>query len=411
MSCLTLFYGLSEDLAMHTLKRHLTWILILSLLIGVAAFVAAQQVIDVNANISFPPPVYLLRGVMPIRGSANLPDMTHYYVEFRALNADGTAQEDTEPWFPAIYGEDPVTDNELGQWDTRLVEDGLYELRLNINLESGSPVFVVVSPLRVENDIPPFLITPTPVLTATSSLPTLLPTPTALAPNPRPTSRPTQTGLENVPRVTALVDANLRAGDSTIYRTVGVLLTGEEAQVLGISTSGSNWYFVQAPNGTEGWIAPSTVTFAGDITTVPYVSPPPTPTFTPIPATATPLANPDMIVNGFRFDPLTPACGQSFSIFMNITNIGTAASTSGGVVTVQDVLVSNNQVIATATGTFNPIAVGSNFVVVVAMFVNAAPNQAHRIIVSIDTSAQIFESNENNNSYTQDYTLAQGSCP
>jgi uncharacterized protein YgiM (DUF1202 family) len=396
---------------MYTLKRHLRWILILSLLISVAAFVAAQQVVDPNANISFPPPVYLLRGVMPIRGSASLPDMTHYYVEFRALNEDGTPQEDDEPWFPAVYGEDPVTDNELGQWDTRLVQDGLYEMRLNINLESGSPVYVIVSPLRVENDIPPFLITPTPIMTATSSLPTLQPTPTALAPNPRPTGRPTQGGLEGVPHVTALVDANLRAGDSTIYRVVGVLFTGEEAQVIGISTSGSNWYLVRAPNGTEGWIAPSTVTLVGDITTVPYVNPPATPTFTPIPPTFTPTATADLLINGFRFDPLTPACGQSYSIFMNIANIGTGASTSGGVVLVQDVLVSNNQTIATASGTFNPIAVGGNFVVVVAMFVNAAPNQAHRIIVSIDTSAQIPETNENNNSYTQDYTLAQGSCP
>jgi len=270
---------------------------------------------------------------------------------------------------------------------------------------------VMVSPLRVENDIPPFLITPTPTLIPTRALPTLLPTPTALAPNPHPTGRPTQVGLENEPRVTALVDANLRAGDATIYQIVGVLYTGEVAEIIGVSSGSSGWYLVRAPNGVEGWIAPSTVTVEGDLTVLPYVRPPATPTFTPIPATATPVNVPDLLINGFRFDPVTPACGQSFSIFMNIINIGSGASQVSGSVLVQDILVSSNQTIATGACTFSVIPQGGDYVVVVPMFVNAAPNQQHRIIVSLDSAAQVFESNENNNSFTQDYTLAQGSCP
>ncbi|MFN8376478.1 MAG: hypothetical protein U0694_26855, partial [Anaerolineae bacterium] len=167
---------------MRILKRHIHWLLMTALLVGVAAFVAAQQDINPDANISFPPPVYLMRGVMPVRGSASLAGMDHYYVEFRRLNDDGTPHDDSEPWFPALYGEASVSDSELGLWDTHLVQDGLYELRLNIVVQGGNPTFVVVSPLRVENDVPPFLITPTPTLTPTRALPTLLPTPTALAP-------------------------------------------------------------------------------------------------------------------------------------------------------------------------------------------------------------------------------------
>ncbi len=396
---------------MHIIKRRLGLAFIIVLLAGFAAFVTAQQDVNPDANISFPPPVYLLRGVMPIMGSANVAGMTHYYVEFRRMNDDGTPQAENAPWFPALYSEIPITDGELGRWDTRLVQDGLYEIRLNIAVPSRNPVLVMVSPLRVENEIPPFLITPTPTLTPTRALPTLLPTPTALGPNPNGTPRPTQSGLENQPRVTAIVNANLRSGDSTLYPIVGVLYAGEVAQVIGLSNLNSRWYQVRAPNGTVGWIAPSTVATSGDFSTVPFVEPPPPPTLTPVPATATPSTLPDLLVNGFRFDPLSPACGQAFSIFMNIANIGTAPSTSGGVVLVQDVLVSTNQTIATGSGTFNPMPVGGNFVVVVAMFVNAAPNQQHRIIVSIDTSNQVPETNETNNSYTQDYTLAQGSCP
>jgi Bacterial SH3 domain/CARDB len=337
--------------------------------------------------------------------------MTHYYVEFRRLNDDLTPLEDDAPWFPALYGDTAVSDGELGRWNTALIQDGLYELRLSISIENSNPRYIMVSPLRVENDIPPFLVTPSPTIRPTSALPTLFPTPTALGANPRGTLRPTQTGLESGARVTAVVDANIRAGDATIFPIVGVLFTGESAQVLGLSSTGTGWYLVRAPNGTEGWIAPSAVDPSGDFSTVAFIQPPATPTFTPIPPTATPANVPDLLINGFRFDPLAPACGQAFSIFMNVTNIGAGTSLISGSVVVQDILVSNNQVIATGAGTFGTIAVGANFVVVVPMFVNAAPNQAHRIVVTLDSAVQVAESNETNNTFTQDYTLAQGSCP
>lgn len=380
-------------------------------LVALAAFVWAQTQTNPNANITFPPAVYVLRGEVPIMGSANLENMQSYYVEFRRLNDDLTPQDADAPWFPALYSETPVSDGELGRWNTTLVDDGLYELRLTINLPRSAPVNVVVSPLRVENDLPPFLITPSPTLRPTAALPTLLPTPTALGPNPRPTNRPTQTGLEAGPVAVALVDANIRAGDSTIYPVVGILLTGESARIIGLSTLDTGWYFIEAPDGTRGWIAPSTVTQQGDVSGLPFVQPPPPPTPTRIPFTATPATQPDLLIDGFRFDPLTPACGQAFSIFMNITNAGTGPSFSGGSVFVQDVLVATNQTIATGSAVFSVIDVRGNFVVVVPMFVNAGPNQAHRIVVALDSAAQVSESNENNNTFTQDYILAQGSCP
>jgi hypothetical protein len=146
---------------MHTLKKRLGLTLIVLLLISVAAFVAAQQTVDPNFNISFPPPVYLLRDEMPVRGTVNVEGMTHYYVEFRSLNEDGTPQDEDEPWFPLSYSEERVIDGELGIWDTHLSQDGLYELRVNVSFENGDFAYAVVSPLRVENEIPPFLITPT----------------------------------------------------------------------------------------------------------------------------------------------------------------------------------------------------------------------------------------------------------
>jgi len=67
---------------MYTHKR-LT-LLILALILLLAMPIAAQDVepttdteINPNATISWPPPVYVLRGQFTIRGSANLANMTN----------------------------------------------------------------------------------------------------------------------------------------------------------------------------------------------------------------------------------------------------------------------------------------------------------------------------------------------
>src|SRR5688572_8623950 len=44
-------------------------------------------------NLTWPPPVYVVRGQVTLRGSANLPQMNNYFIEFRALNPDLTPNE------------------------------------------------------------------------------------------------------------------------------------------------------------------------------------------------------------------------------------------------------------------------------------------------------------------------------
>ena len=39
-----------------------------------------------NAQITWPPPVYVLRGEFEIRGSANVPNMANFFIEFRPLD-------------------------------------------------------------------------------------------------------------------------------------------------------------------------------------------------------------------------------------------------------------------------------------------------------------------------------------
>ncbi|MDZ4770977.1 MAG: hypothetical protein SGJ24_17770 [Chloroflexota bacterium] len=91
--------------------------------------------VNPNANISWPPPVYVVRGAFQVRGTANLPGMSNYFLEFRALGADMQPVTGADAWFPALLPSTaPVVEGILGTWDTRAVAEGVYELRLTVNV-------------------------------------------------------------------------------------------------------------------------------------------------------------------------------------------------------------------------------------------------------------------------------------
>src|SRR5262245_38841116 len=109
------------------MKRLLVLLLMLVLALPLVAFAQVDQP-NPNANISWPPPVYVVKGQFPIRGTANLPNMTNYFIEFRPLNDDLTPQGGADVWFPALLpSQASVSDGVLGVWDTTLITDGVYE--------------------------------------------------------------------------------------------------------------------------------------------------------------------------------------------------------------------------------------------------------------------------------------------
>lgn len=300
------------------------FMMVVPLLLLLTAVVSAQtgtstpQAVEINpdANVSWPPAVYVLRGRVDVRGTANVAGQQNYFLEFRPLNEDLTSQEAAAPWFPAVLpSTTPVIDDVLGTWDTSVAPDGLYELRLTINVQGSTPLFVRVAPLRVENNPPPFLVTPTPQASAT-------PTATIQSNQPLP---PTPTALSSSPSATALTNANVRAGDSTAYDVVGSLQAGQTVPVVGISSSGSGWYQIELPNGRRGFVAPSTVQVSGNVALVPRVAPPATPT---PPATATPIL-PDIAFIGLRYDRGTIRQGESFQVIATLRNDGGQNSPAG----------------------------------------------------------------------------------
>jgi uncharacterized protein YgiM (DUF1202 family) len=384
------------------------FVLALALVLTLALTAQAQDIsptpgeVNPNANISWPPPVYVLRGQFAVRGSANLPNMLSYFLEFRPLEDDLSSADDTVPWFPVTAAlQAAVRDDVLGIWDTTLVEDGVYELRLTINLQNNQREFFRVAPLRVENEPPPFAVTPA----------APLPTPTTSAPPPPP--QPTPTQFDPTPRATvsANVPVNVRRGDSVIYEAFAALQPGQTVTIVGRSSTGSGWYVVDLPNGQRGWVAPTVVTVSGDLSGVPFVAPPPPPTPTPIPATPTPAATVNLVAGNFRFDPPSPTCNQTFNVYLDVANFGTTANPSG-LISVQDFRVADGSLQVSTVGAIPIIQPGQTVNVgPIPLTVSTFYDEQHRLVITLDPGNLIPETSETDNTIIAVYTLQKGVCP
>jgi hypothetical protein len=387
---------------------HRRWIvltlLILTLLFTLTVSAQTPTPADPNANIAWPPPVYVLRGNVTVYGSANMANMASWFLEYGEYSLlEDTA--DIPTWEPAtLPSRTAVRDGVLGIWDTTLVPDGVYVLRLNIVMTNNSNTYIEVAALRVENT-PPSIFNGSiqPV-----ALPTFAPTGPTQA---LPTLLPTPTGVSGDAQVTATRNANVRRGDGTNYDVIGSLPEGQTVRVLGISSLGTGWYLVQLPDGNQGWVAPSVVTPSGDFRPVPRVNPPPPPTATAIPFTATPASTVNLVAGNFRFDPPSPRCAQTFNIYIDVANFGSTPSPSG-VISVQDFRQADGGQQGSTTGAFPVIQPGQTVNVgPIPLTISTFYNENHRLLMVIDPGNLIIETNEGDNSREAIYVLEKASCP
>ena len=127
-----------------------------------------------------------LRGVVQIIGTASDSEFNHYLIEF------GFEPNLNDQWFPI---QDPVAQQvqqgPLALWDTAILADGTYQLRLRVVRNDRTNNDVVVRNLVVSNETPalPPTIVPSIVPTVTVGVPTPGPSPTALIQQP-PTRTP-----------------------------------------------------------------------------------------------------------------------------------------------------------------------------------------------------------------------------
>jgi hypothetical protein len=147
-----------------------------------------------------------ISGEMTITGTTDIPGFASSQLDF------SYASNPTDTWFAVQTSSQPVVDSPLVLWDTTLLSDGDYVLRLRVYLEDGSFEEVTV-PVKVQNDAP--IITPTPVITSTPNrLDEQIPTPFLVAASPTPTltPRPTPTPLPTNP---------VSLNQTTIYTSFG----------------------------------------------------------------------------------------------------------------------------------------------------------------------------------------------
>ena len=386
-----------------------------------------------EAHISFPPPVYVVRDSVDIRGTVTLETMRNFFIEFRPLVLDMMMDDEEEQenqWFPATLPRiEAVTDDVLGTWNTVTLRDGLYELRLQINTGGEEPEYYRVSPIRVENNPPPFVAEEQMAAVdepaedmddepaedmADEPAEDMMDEPAedmADEPEPEPTVDPR-------PHVIASVNANVRAGDSTAYRVIGFLLDGESALVKGISSRGSGWYYIELANGRSGFIYPFIVNTQGDFGNLPQINPPPPPPPTPVPVPTAvpppaqppqPQSNVDLVFGNVQVHPHGVKCNETYEIQVLVRNAGSGNAPSGGVVSVRDSGLNGTASPQTTQIAFGALVAGAQQLVTGHLTPSVHVETLHHITLQLDANNQIVEINEGNNVHaTAPYWLSSG---
>lgn len=376
------------------------------------------EMVNPEAHISWPPPVYVVRDNVDIRGTVSLATMRNFFIEFRPLMLSMMDDdEEDNPWLPGTLPRiEAVDDDILGSWNTVTLRDGLYELRLTINTGGAEPEHYRVSPIRVENNRPAFIAeqqvaaVEAPETRAEEPLEEPVEEPVeeeASEPGPEPTEDPR-------PHVVALVNSNVRAGDSTFYRVIGHLLEGDSALIKGVSSYGTGWYYIELANGRNGFIYPHIVDAKGDLGNLPRINPPPLPP-TPIPvptAVPAPTSGANLKIIHIQVSPHPPTCNKAYALEVTAQNDGSAAVTSGFAIEVRDSR-HDGQGMTTIIIGGSPLAPGEQRTYKGNLTTGLYVGELHHVAAAIDVRGEVAESNENDNYYRNDkenYILQRGSC-
>ncbi len=374
---------------------------------------ADAEMVNPQAHISFPPPVYVVRDRVDIRGTVTLAEMRNYFIEIRPLVIDPMETAEAEAarqWFPVTPPRiEGTEDDVLGVWNTVTLRDGLYELRLRVTLSDGTPQYSRVSPIRVEKTPPPFMQD---TMAEASDMQEDMDTGMDDEMETETETEPAVTDMR--PRAIATVNSNVRSGDSTFYPVIGGLREGDSALIKGISSRNTGWYYIELASGRSGFIFPGIVNTEGDLSNLPRINPPPVPP-TPIPLpTAVPVqqqpTGANLVMEGVVINPHPGRCGEAYRIDVTVRNNGSVATTSGGLIEVRDTRHDGLGVSATQIG-FGPLNPGQAQTVYGHLTQTQYFEELHHINLYLDITNQVAESNEGDNQHASaPYILAKHTC-
>jgi len=178
-----------------------------------------------TGQISSPRDRASVRGLVPVEGSAAHPQFQKYELHY------GPEPNPNDQWSPVGNSPFavPVVQGRLALWDTTVMSDGLYSLRLRVVRLDGNYEEYFVRGIQVVNTRP--TETPTRPATPTTGAPTNTPAPTptvviAVPTLASPTPRPSDTPLSTAPPTATLEPMDLpfqSVNDAACWGTVATL--------------------------------------------------------------------------------------------------------------------------------------------------------------------------------------------
>jgi hypothetical protein len=361
---------------MFKLRNFITIALLASVLMIVSISMSFAQSPS-GVVITSPESVTELYGDVTIKGTAAVPGMLYYYLEIHPMDSL-TLDEDT-PWLPiTVAYEQPVVDDVLATFDTTRVDDGVYLLRMVVNVADGSSHYVYVGPIRVSNIRFENLIN-------TESIPEAVQLPEV------PADAPTPTGVTATSFQPGLTSPNVRYCDIVDNQRCPVidnLDRNETARLVARSARTGGWYKIRLNSGHEGWIADSVIIVQGDTSTLPTETPPDPrpvtivqqPVQQPLqPGQATVITSTQAFPDGISIDGGNARCNETFNVHINITNPSDTVVSQGGQVSLQDVNIRTGEITATGYGTFPNLNPRANYVVVIPIHTAVYYSEAHEL--------------------------------
>jgi hypothetical protein len=159
-----------------------------------------------DLDISSPQPGQVIQGLEVITGTVGLLGFSSYELAFTYT------QDESGTWFPFESSGQPAFEESLGTWDTTVLTDGDYDLRLQVYLLDGTVREIIVPDLRVRN----YTAAPTeaPLPTPTEFAQLVVPTARYVAPDPA-------TATPSFPTPTALPANPVALDRQTILAAIG----------------------------------------------------------------------------------------------------------------------------------------------------------------------------------------------
>ena len=103
---------------------------------------------EVSVSIDAPLPGQILSGDVHITGSVEAPDMKSFFVEFSLL-----AGRNLGDWYPATLPRvESIRSGVIGTWNTRVLKDGQYHLRLTVNAGDGPAQRFLIGTFEVRHN-------------------------------------------------------------------------------------------------------------------------------------------------------------------------------------------------------------------------------------------------------------------